>query len=518
MHPHDDVFYECSDDAFIDGLEQPPAAPPPAAPPPAALPTAASPPAAPSPTTPSPAVPPPVAPPPAAPPTAAPQPPPPRKQSIADDGYASDSSTCTTSGQRQRRAFLVAEGEDGTARHLAFGECRPADGVFVVGAVFEAGKGVDIAGQPLSGILNLQDLHAAELGFDWAEELEDEEREEFVASDGQMGEDPMDEDAAEMDEDAAEIEVEIGGNATAQATPAALASSLAASQEEAARWREQACELEDELQWLRDALDEAHTQLKLTPPSHAKALLRRLRTIRVRVDVDDPEGDCKGRNSKLITLEELVSYYPQGKALPILTSMERVRRAQMSAGMTKANYAQRQGERERKHKDELRKLRERHVAELGEQCRLHEEELCEQRRKHNDELQSLREWKRIEGIQQRAQAKDRHNQQEAAHAKELAARAKRTTTWATKRKNLQRTLRRAAAARDDARALASSSVADARAAEADNAALHAELGESIKVAAQRQHKGKRAPLHLPHHHARPAGALSLSQLRCCQCA
>ena len=39
------------------------------------------------------------------------------------------------------------------------------------------------------------------------------------------------------------------------------------------------------------------------------------------------------------------------------------------------------------------------------------------------------------------------------------------------------------------RTKASSAAADARAMEADNAALHAELGESVKVAAQRQHQG-----------------------------
>ena len=360
---------------------------------------------------------------------------------------------------------MVAEGEDGTERQLAFGECRPEDGVFVVTTVYEAGEGVDVGGQQLSGILNLQDLYDAELGLDWAEELEEDEGDEVATTDPQ----------GEEEADAGEEEADARGE-----TPRETSERQAAiREEEAARWRECMCALEDELQWYREAFDEAHRQLKLTPPSDAKALLRRLRAIRVRVDVDD-ESDK--RNSKLVPLDELVSSYPNGEALPILTSMERTRKAQMAAGATKAVYAERRRERECEQDEALRRLKEQHEAELQEQ-----------RSRHDKELQSLREWKRVEGIQQRAQAKSRHDQQVAAHAKELAARAKRTATWHTKRKNVQRALRRAAAARDAARTLASSSVADARAAEADNAALHAELGESIKVAAQRDYEGKRAP-------------------------
>jgi DNA polymerase III epsilon subunit-like protein len=418
-------------------------------------------------------------PPSAAPPPAASSPvAPPRKQAIADDGYDSDGSTCTTSGQRQRRAFLVAEGEGGAARHLAFGECRPEDGVFVVSTVFEDGEGFDVNGQPLCGILNLQDLDDAELDLAWADDLEDDQ------------EDPMADDA--LGEGTIEEDTEARGDST---DPAVRGLDL--MREEAARWRDRAHELEDEAaRWretaceLEDDLHSHREERELNPIPDAEVLLRRLRAIRVRVDVDDPE---ESRKSKLIPLEELVRSHPEGKALPILTSMERTRKAQMAAGATKATYAALRDERERKQCEELRRLRDEYEdALLKQRCRL-KEELTEQQRRHDAELQSLREWKRIEGIQQRAQAKSRLDQQVAAHAKELATRAKRTTTWHTKRKNLQRTLRRAAAARDDARALASSNAADACAAEADNAALHAELGESIKVAAQRKHEGKRTP-------------------------
>ena len=363
---------------------------------------------------------------------------------------------------------MVAEDEDGTERQLAFGECRPVDGVFVVTTVYEAGEGVDVAGQQLSGILNLQDLYDAELGLDWSEEVEDEEGDDLpglVYLDEPTDDEPTEEGA------------ETGGDTTSRVTPEMLA---AIREEEAGRWRDRMCELEDELQGSRDSLDEAHRELKLTPPSDTEALLRRLRSIRVRVDVHDENDE---RKSKLVPLDEFASSYPPGsKALPILTSMERVRKAQMAAGATKAVYAERRDARQWRQDDELRRLKEKHQAELQEQ-----------RKRHDKELQSLREWKRIEVIQQRAQAKSRHDQQVAAHAKELAARSKRTATWHTKRKNVQRALRRAAAARDEARTLASSSAADARAAEADNAALHAELGESIKVAAQRDYEGKRAP-------------------------
>jgi DNA polymerase III epsilon subunit-like protein len=491
----------------------PPATSPPAAPPTAAPPTAVPPPAIPPPAVPPTAVPPTAASPPAVPPPAAPPPAvdalngesnaAPRKRRRGrrggashpradeffecsdddfieeDDGYTSNGSACTTGGPRRRRAFLVAEGEGGTARHLAFGETSVEDGVFVVATVYEDGEGVDIAGQRLTGILNLQDLHDAGLGLDWAEEeLEDEGEDdaEEAAEAGHAAEPAAPEEAAEKG-DAAE--------------PAAPLSGLAALLEkEAVTWREQACELEDELQWYRDALDAAHAQLAQAPASNAEKLLGRLRGIQVRVDVDDPDDT---RKSRLANLDEFVRSFPPRAALPILTTMERTRRAQQAAASTKNMYAKRRDKREREQDDELHQLREQHKAELQELRRKHEAELQAQARQYEAKLQSLRDWKRIEGIQQRAQAKSQHEQQVAAHAKELAARAKRTATWQAKRKNMQRALRRAANARDEAHAHAESSAADARAAEADNAALHAQLGESIKVAKQRDYEGKRAP-------------------------
>ena len=76
--------------------------------------------------------------------------------------------------------------------------------------------------------------------------------------------------------------------------------------------------------------------------------------------------------------------------------------------------------------------------------------------------------------------------QHAAHAHErvLAARAKRAATWSKKRNNMSRSLKRAAAARD-------AYAADLQAMDADNTALNAELGQSVKVAEQRHSKSAR---------------------------
>ena len=101
--------------------------------------------------------------------------------------------------------------------------------------------------------------------MDWAEE--DDEGDEVVTDD------PQGEEETEVGEE----EAEARGDTTPRETSERLA---AIREEEAARWRECMCALEDELQWYRDAIDEAHRQLKLTPPSDAKALLRRLRAMR----------------------------------------------------------------------------------------------------------------------------------------------------------------------------------------------------------------------------------------------
>mmetsp|Transcript_4870 Transcript_4870/g.14343 ORF Transcript_4870/g.14343 Transcript_4870/m.14343 type:complete len:159 (+) Transcript_4870:1714-2190(+) len=78
----------------------------------------------------------------------------------------------------------------------------------------------------------------------------------------------------------------------------------------------------------------------------------------------------------------------------------------------------------------------------------------------------------------------------------LEARWKLAKTWREKRHNVVRALSRATLSRNSAQEHARQTSAAGRAeivaAQADNAALHAELGMSFKVAAQRQHDGPKA--------------------------
>ena len=74
----------------------------------------------------------------------------------------------------------------------------------------------------------------------------------------------------------------------------------------------------------------------------------------------------------------------------------------------------------------------------------------------------------------------------AAHVKELARRSKAAATWTRRRNNITRQLKRSNAASEREAARAKAAAAEVQSTAADNAALHAELGESVKIAAQRQ--------------------------------
>lgn len=111
--------------------------------------------------------------------------------------------------------------------------------------------------------------------------------------------------------------------------------------------------------------------------------------------------------------------------------------------------------------------------------------------------EALAKWKRIEVRMAEQRGTAAQQQLSDAHANELAARSKRTKTWQGRRSNIMRAVLRLAQASTDARKLARETAAAARvevaAAEANCAALHAELGETFKVADQRACKGPRAP-------------------------
>ena len=148
-------------------------------------------------------------------------------------------------GVRARQAYLIGEGEDGLATRLAFGECRPEDGVFAVApdGILEAGRSVDVAGIGLGSmagsVLSLTDLDMCDLDLEWAEE--------DTISEADL-EDPV-VDGGFADEDDAMSAVEELPTARAESDASRL-------------WRERACELEDELQWHRDELDELRAAQK----------------------------------------------------------------------------------------------------------------------------------------------------------------------------------------------------------------------------------------------------------------
>jgi hypothetical protein len=120
-----------------------------------------------------------------------------------EDGNESDASITTTAGSRTRKAFLVNEGEDGVSQRLAFGECRPDEGFFVVAPNGVIEPGVDIAGVALGvyagsgGLLLLDDLNMYDFALEWVAEDDD-----VVAAGGRFEEDDAVA-AAVMDEDEA---------------------------------------------------------------------------------------------------------------------------------------------------------------------------------------------------------------------------------------------------------------------------------------------------------------------------
>jgi hypothetical protein len=136
-------------------------------------------------------------------------------------------------GGRVRRAFLICEGDGGQARRIAFGECRPDDGVFAVATngVFADGAEVDVGdgklGAMAGGMLFLEELDEADLDLEFVDDEPEQLGAEAVAG-------------------------------AASERPAAAA--LRASAAEMEAWRQRANELEDELQYCKDALLEAQQQ------------------------------------------------------------------------------------------------------------------------------------------------------------------------------------------------------------------------------------------------------------------
>jgi len=206
--------------------------------------------------------------------------------------------------------------------------------VFVVDpdGVADDAADFDVAGVALGamagGMLTIEDIVAEDLDWEVVEGEEEAETE------------PM--------ETECDGRVEEGLEEAASSGSAEVADAVQPGDAETQVWRDYACKLEDEAQWLRDELAASRAQkydAELMSCEGADKL-------RVRVEVDDP-GDS--RKTKLVSLEEwLREHARKDGRLPILTSTERLRAAQMARGAYQAVYAK-----------EAEKLRVRHAAEIA---------------------------------------------------------------------------------------------------------------------------------------------------------
>ena len=145
------------------------------------------------------------------------------------------------------------------------------------------------------------------------------------------------------------------------------------------------------------------------------------------------------------------------------------------------------------HTAELAAVRSQHAAELAAVR-------AEERERGGRHTAAVKEWARINQAQlwlqnrSRQQAQQQgHAEELAAHKKELAARAARAETWRKKRHNQLRATERLRAGREAAQGQVREQKVELRELTTDNDALHAEVGDRIKVSQQRMYEGSRTP-------------------------
>ena len=417
-----------------------------------------------------------------------------RKRSIPDgasvnlegghaDGYDSD----TEQGCRTRRAFLVAEGENGLARRLAFGECRMEDGTFVLGpdGVLEEGRDVDVAGMELGsfstgGLLSIQDLYVAQLDFWWMDDDDFQSIDEaadvpMMEEEGSMGTTADHDIAMAADDDAVLMDTAAGLEPE---------DAVVRESDETRMWRERACELEDEAQYLRDCLAQAqgmaYADMVMTMDGAAQA--------RCRVELSDPDGPHR---SKLVPLEDVLREHARKReACPIMAPMKRLRQAQMAVGAYKARYGNLTAALKDELQEQLAAKEDELQKALAAKDKAHSAALEQLEQRHREQLRKRDEQHAFAiRLQQRSlngSAVARLQRAADTHKRELATRAKRAATWTRKRSNITHALNRATAARDRAQELADTLASDLSASIAENTALSAVLGNSIQVAEQRQ--------------------------------
>jgi len=415
-----------------------------------------------------------------------------------------------------RTAYLILNGADADEQaelteRVAFGEIRPADGVFAVVVVLDGGRDLDVAGVRLGmmtgGVVGLADLALSGFDLQVADELElagfAGGQQASPSHDELPAPTPMElteHDASRQQGRDAKEQVGLGNTAAWRPGAAPLAQPPTA--------------VENETQ--------TDTRPHIWPADYA--------SFRVRL----------GDGSPLMTLRDLIkAYAAKREQLPILTTAERVRKEQnlksAHKSIARAKTLELSEERQQ-HQDQVVALRseldaelQRHQAEIASLRAQFQAELQAERLRHQVEVaelhlghaaaysdgvqhgrqqaavqvaalrrreEDLGKWKRIEMLMVKKRAADEQERLRAVHNDALETRAKRAKTWQRRRSNVLRVLVRAQQRRTDAeeqaREIAAAAREEAAAAEADTAKLHAELGDSFKVAQQREHLGTRA--------------------------
>mmetsp|Transcript_48501 Transcript_48501/g.134475 ORF Transcript_48501/g.134475 Transcript_48501/m.134475 type:complete len:1928 (+) Transcript_48501:54-5837(+) len=393
----------------------------------------------------------------------------------ADDGYESD--TSTSRSRTRRPAYLIADASDGFARRLAFGEYDEVEGLYFVppGGILEEGVCVDVGGLPLGsfdtsgGMLSVDDLDMADLDFDFDDDL-DSKWEEVEATLEQLSAETLEQPSAEDDGFTGVLEDESMVDGAVHAP---------GESDEVRLWRERCREAEDEAQYLRDSLVQAQGMAY----ADMAATFDGAERARCLVEVADPTDKRKRRE---ISLEEWLRDSAQkGQRPPTLTTTQRVREAEQKCGAYKQVYAGYSSD-----------VRERANAQLASKDEAHRHELEQLQQRHREELQRRDEQHAFAiRFQQRSltgQAAAELQRTQRKHQCELAARTSRAATWCAKRSHMARALQRAKAGRASERLRADTNAAELQTMDAETTALHAERGESFKVAAQRQSAGSRA--------------------------
>jgi hypothetical protein len=352
-----------------------------------------------------------------------------------------------------QRAFLTQLEDDGTTSCVATGEYRADEGVFAVEFVSLEHHDIDLAGVQLGAmggeVVLLDDINDADLELDWDEDWDEDW-------------------GALQEETPAATPARHGTPGSIEVTVATAESPLPVQMSDAAS---QTTEHEPNL-----------FRYPFEPGS-----------VRVR-SFDQEPGKLGKLGEFLQTCKKARMVQP-----PILTPSERVREAQQASGAWHAHFTRKSEELEHEreafvaerqcHARELTRMRSQHTAEL-------EAVRAEERERGGRHTSAVKEWARINRAQLTLQYRTQqqgHEKELAAYEKKLAARTKCAETWRNKRHNQLRATERLRVGREAAQGQVREQKVELRELTTDNDALHAEVGDRIKVSQQRMYEGSRTP-------------------------